>query len=913
MNYLKLSFALFILCFSIDLSASAQQVGTATQPDTTILSNILNKSKIIADQYPSEKVYVHFDKPYYSVADTMFFKAYLTFEQNVPSPLSKVVYVDVINSRDSIVKSLKLPVTNSVAYGSLELDMINFKQDNYYVRAYTVWMFNSSPDYFFTKSIPIGEAIDKKLITHLSYNNTQTDKSQTIDAQIQYKNMDKIPVANKSVSWSVTSNYEVVSKGKGTTDQNGILKISISPKKADFITKGELATELNMGNQEILKSSFVLKPKVGNNDIQFFPEGGELIKGVPTQVAYKAIRQNGLGIDLTGTVTDNDGNQITAFSSAHLGMGSFYLNAESGKSYKANITFKDGSKKTIDLPKPVESGIAIQAVTTNPEMINFKVVANDTYFQQNQGKNIYIVAQNDGHVFYAAQSKLQTQVTAAKIATTKFPSGIIQMTLFAADGQPVSERMIFVLHKKTMDLTLKTDLPAYKQRQKVRMTVSAKDSTLHLAGNFSISVTDQQKVPVDENTETTIISSLLLTSDLQGFVENPNYYFLKTDEKKRAELDILMLTQGYRRFSYKDILANKFPATTFLPEQGITFTGTLRDRTGMPVKRGALRLTSPGRTLSSEALTTNMGLFTFPNLVFEDGAELLINAKYNAAGSNMMIMLDTPPSPEVTKNPNLATEVVNIDSTLSSYLDNSKKQYSNLRTLKEVKIVSAAVKKPSHEDHIALSGLSSQPDHLVPGEQFRDCNDMLTCLKTQAIGMTFDTDKFYISRSYNQGDRTPVQIFINGNAVDVVAISSVVPSDVESVEIFTQDQLGIVFKNYQCNGIIVINTKKVEKSNISLADLKKMLPQSNMLKFTPKGYTKVREFYAPKYVTQTSSYTGNDLRSTIYWNPKVITTPTGDTVVEFYNADGKGTYRAVIEGIDVNGNVGRFVYHYTVK
>ncbi|HEY0176560.1 MAG TPA: carboxypeptidase-like regulatory domain-containing protein, partial [Pedobacter sp.] len=391
-------------------------------------------------------------------------------------------------------------------------------------------------------------------------------------------------------------------------------------------------------------------------------------------------------------------------------------------------------------------------------------------------------------------------------------------------------------------------------------------------------------------------------------------YFIKTDEKKRAELDVLMLTQGYRRFSYKELMSNRFPGATYMPEQGITVTGTLRDRTGMPVKKGALRLTSPGRTLSSEALTTNMGLFTFPNLVFEDGAELLINAKYNAAGSNMMIMLDNPPFPEVTKNPNMATEVVNIDSTLSSYLDNSKKQYSNLRTLKEVKIVSAPVKKPSHADHIALSGLSSMPDHLIEGDRFKDCNDLLMCLKTQAIGMTFDTDKFYLSRSYNQGDKTtPVQIFINGNAVDVVAISSVLPSDVESVEIFTQDQLGLVFKNYQCNGIIVINTKKVEKSNISLADLKKMLPQSNMLKFTPKGYTRVREFYAPKYATQTSSYTGNDLRTTIYWNPKIVTNAAGDTVLEFYNADGKGTYRAVIEGLDENGNVGHYVYHYTVK
>lgn len=909
MNYLKLSFALFILFFSINLSASAQQ-------DTTIMSNILGKSKIIAEQYPAEKVYVHFDKPYYSVADTMFFKAYVTFEQNVPSPLSKVVYVDVLNSQDSLVKSLKLPVTNGMAYGSLDLDMVNFKQGNYYVRAYTVWMFNSSPDYFFTKTIPIGEAIDKKLITHISYNTTQGDKGQTIQAQIQYKNMDKIAMANKTVNWSVTSNYEVVSKGKGVTDQNGILKISITPRKNETITKGDLVTELNTGTQEILSSSFVLKPKSGTNDVQFFPEGGEMIKGIPIQIAFKAIQPNGLGIDINGTVTDNEGNQITTFTSSHLGMGSFYLNVEGTKTYKANVTFKDGTKKSFDMPKPVESGISIQASAATPELINFKLVANDAYFQQNQGKSLYIVAQNGGRIYYAAQSKLAAQVTAAKIPTDKFPSGIIQLTLFSATGEPISERLIFVMHKNAMNLTLKTDLAAYKPRQKVKLTVSAKDSLQRLVGDFSVSVTDQQKVPVDENTEITIQSSLLLTSDLQGFVERPNYYFVKTDDKKRAELDVLMLTQGYRRFSYKELMANKMPSINFAPEQGITVTGTLRDRTGMPVKKGALRLTSPGRTLSAETLTTNMGLFKFQNLVFEDGAELLLNAKYNAAGSNMMIMVDNPPFPEIGTNPDVATEVVNIDSTLSTYLDNSKKQYSNLRTLKEVKIKGAAVKKPSHADHSALSGLSMIADHQIDGERFSSCNDLLMCLKTMSMGLTYDETNaaFYISRDYMQGNKsTPVQIFINGNAVDAISVNSVSPKDVESVEIFLQDQLGLVFRTYNCKGVLVINTKKVEKSNMTLADLKKILPQSNMLKLSPKGYTKVKEFYAPKYLTQTSSYTGNDLRTTIYWNPKVVTNAAGDTVLEFFNADGKGTYRAVIEGVDVNGNVGRFIYRYTVK
>src|SRR5690606_37299633 len=126
-------------------------------------------------------------------------------------------------------------------------------------------------------------------------------------------------------------------------------------------------------------------------------------------------------------------------------------------------------------------------------------------------------------------------------------------------SEPISERLAFVLHTDAMNLSLKTDLPTYKPRQKVKLTLDAKSKGLPIVGDFSVTVTDETKVPVDENSETTILSSLLLTSDLKGYVEKPNYYFNKTDEKKLTDLDRLMLTQGYRRFSYKEILAGRYP------------------------------------------------------------------------------------------------------------------------------------------------------------------------------------------------------------------------------------------------------------------------------------------------------------------------------------------------------------------
>lgn len=910
MKYIKIVFALTFLTLGLHFSAAAQG---APQQDTAVLQNILEKTKRLSQTQPIEKVYLHFDKPYYSVADTIWFKAYLTSEQNLPSQLSKIVYVDVINEKDSLVTSLKLPVNNSVATGHIPLNMELFRQGNYYVKAYTVWMLNFPQEYYFTKTIAIGDAIDKRLFTNIKYNTTQSDKTQNITARIQFRNDEKVPLSNKVVNWRMVSSYDVVAKGRGTTDQNGFLNVEISTKKENFIKSGELYTDLVLADKEVLSSSFNIKPQVGNIDLQFFPEGGDLFIGLPSQVAVKAVKPNGLGIDFTGNVTDNDGNQVTAISSSHLGMGAFYLNPEPSKTYKANITFKDGSKQVFQIPTAKSSGVNLQVANSLPDVIAVKIVANEPYFQANKGKPLFLVAQHNNVVYYAAQTMLQNQVTSAKIPKDKFPSGIVQLTLFSATGEPVSERLAFVLHKDALKLKISTDLPTYKPRQKVKMTVTAQDSTKKIAGDFSVTVIDEQKVPFNDDGETTILSSLLLTSDLQGYIEKPNYYFNKINDKKVADLDILLLTQGYRRFVYKDILSNKYTPITYYPEQGMDITGTLRDRTGMPVKKGALRLTVTNKPISQEILTSPSGLFTFKNLNIPDSSEVVISAKYNANSSNMMIMLDQSPAAAITKNINAPDEVQNIDSTLNNYLANSKRQYRFLNNLKEVVIKGAAVKKVTHNDYSALTTLSMIADHQIDGDRLGNCRDLVNCLKTMATGLTFYENNFYITRDYNAGRRVPVQVFLAGTPVDVFAINGVNPAEIESIEIFLKDEIGTVSRTYASNGVISINMKKVEKAKMSIADLKKMIPESNTLKFTPKGFIKDREFYAPKYLPG-KTYNTTDLRSTIFWNPKVVTdATTGASTFEFYNADGKGTYKAIVEGLDVNGNPGRFIYRYTVK
>lgn len=139
------------------------------------------------------------------------------------------------------------------------------------------------------------------------------------------------------------------------------------------------------------------------------------------------------------------------------------------------------------------------------------------------------------------------------------------------------------------------------------------------------------------------------------------------------------------------------------------------------------------------------------------------------------------------------------------------------------------------------------------------------------------------------------------------------PSDVENVEVFLKDELGLINRTYNTNGVLVINSKKTTKKAVTAEELKLLFPPDNVLTFNPLGYLKVREFYIPKYSSAASRTAGNDLRTTVYWNPKVFTDKNGKSSFEFYNGDLKGSYKAIIEGTDINGSLGRFIYRYKVE
>ena len=433
-------------------------------------------------------------------------------------------------------------------------------------------------------------------------------------------------------------------------------------------------------------------------------------------------------------------------------------------------------------------------------------------------------------------------------------------------------------------------------------------------GSFSIAIVDETKVPVDEASETSIISNLLLSSDLKGFIEQANYYFTDTSEAKVRQLDNLLLTQGWRRFEWKNILSNNYPTLVYGPERSMQVSGKVTSLNGKPVIGGKVTLfSSSGTSILLDTLTDMNGLFRFDNLYFNDSTKFIVQARNERDKKNVEIYLDRIPAQLVTKNKNEAMLEVNVNKSMFAYLKNSRAQYDDLKRngmivrnilLDEVKVVDTKVEAKNSSN---LNG-AGRADAIIKAEQLQNCFDIAQCIQGRIAGVMVMNGIVYSMRSMNSlSGPIPMQLVLDGAFLEPEFLSSINPNDVETIEILRSGANTAIYGSRGGGGVLIITTKRGENNR----GYKNYAP--GIAGYNPKGYYKGREFYSPNYNDPEINSKIADLRTTIYWNPNVISDSTGKASVEFYNSDGTGNYKAIVEGINVDGTIGRQLFRFSVK
>ncbi|HEY4324070.1 MAG TPA: hypothetical protein VGN20_08790 [Mucilaginibacter sp.] len=630
----------------------------------------------------------------------------------------------------------------------------------------------------------------------------------------------------------------------------------------------------------------------GKPDIQFLPEGGQLVMGINSKVAFKAIAGNGLGIDVTGVVVDDENKQIATFSSTHLGMGYFHLTPESGKSYRAKLTYADGSQNFIDMPKATDNGVVLSINNDSIPKATVRIEASKAWYQENKNKD-YTLLIYSGGIATMVTCALDSQVVTMDILKRHLHTGVATVTLFSSTGEPLCERLLFIQNYNQLSMAINSDKTKYSKRGKVNIDLNVKSRSGYPAeGHFSVAVVNESVVQVDENSSKTILTNLLLTSDLKGYVEQPNYYFNEITDKTLTDLDLVMLTHGYRKFDWKQILNNTNPPPSFQPENGLEINGTAKILFGGPVVKGTVSLISKQSATFLSTTTDDKGFFRFSNLEFADTTKFILQAVNTKGKDNTKLRYEKYQTIGVSP-------IENVDGTAVgkfqyAYIENAKAEQLHSikgKLLKEVFINDKKVK------HYPSNGNFIEPesaDQLVTSDDL----ERLRGLKLSEI----TAQKFCCGPAMGHG-----LIVVDGMSMPPgFSIDDLNPNDIETIGAVYYANASI-YGVRGGRGVWLITTKRGKGSD------SKDIASVGILPITAKGFYKAREFYSPKYDSPNLANNHPDFRSTIFWKPELVTDKDGNTSFEYYNADGTGTYKIVVEGIDNEGNLGRQVYRYKVE
>ncbi len=641
--------------------------------------------------------------------------------------------------------------------------------------------------------------------------------------------------------------------------------------------------------------------------LQFFPESGDLVGGVESRVAFKGTDATGIPFPVAGRVVDSKGKEVVTFSSVHDGMGYFTLTPDLNEKYRAEWKDAAGKQHKTDLPAAKKDGLVLR-LDQDATSIHFALSRPGP--EEVPGTAVYLVGQMQQQMVYMATANVsKTQTVRGSIPVENLPAGILQLTVFSQQHQPLAERIVFVNQLEYYFITdLNMALKGVEKRRKNVVQIDVPDTILT---NLSVSVTDADVNPRQKG-EQDIFSQVLLTSDIKGYVHNPGYYFSSDVDSVLRHRDLVMMTHGWRRFVWKEVLAGKFPQITKLPSDYIAINGRISGLTRSQLTQkeltGILEIDKKQQFINIPVDPS--GTFSVPGLVFFDTARLFyqfnndkdkiltataaFDIKNNLFHGYATVKPDTFLSHH-TLLPDRVALARNSD--LSKKFAEVQDARRKVQTLETVTVTARQKSKQQLMDEEYTSGLFSGGDGYTfimdDDVAARSAISVLNYLQGRVAGLQIAGNGSQMSLAWRGGSPT---LFLNEMQSDVSMIQSISMNDVAMIKVFRPPFFGA--PGGGSGGAIAVYTKKGAAMN---SDQVKGLDFANI-----PGYSVVKEFYSPDYSKYDERHTDGDFRSTLYWNPFILTGKDSRRVFfTFYNNDITKRFRIVVEGCDADGKLTR--------
>ena len=864
---------------------------------------------------------------------------------------SQVLYVDLINPKGKVEKQLRLKVADFNTFGDFVIGP-DAPGGLYRLMAYTKLM-KEEGDLPFEKELQVQQITYPNILMKLDYDLEAYGPGDEVLADVSLKNLKDEPLANVSFQFVAQLNGKGLTKGQSTTDTEGNAAVRFVLPKNLKTNDGLLNVIVSEGGytESVSRSIPIV---LHNIDLQFFPEGGELVSGVKTKLAFKALNEFGKPADVSGIILNKNGKEVTSFQSFHMGMGALDFTPEKGQTYTAQITKPVRIKKKYILPEAQSSVFQLNIQKQTENYVDFII-------HSPVAEKVVIMGQLGGVAYEAHQVKCKEGKNTYRISLNEFPSGVAQFTLFDKMGIPRAERLAFVNAEKSLHVELSTDKETYLPREKVEVSIKVADeSGKPVAANLSMAVVDDKNISFADDKQAHIMASLLLASDLKGEIEEPNFYFDGKEPKAKAALDLVMLTHGWRSFDWEQIRDLEIMPLAFQkPERVGEFSGWVFDNNDKPVPNAEILIMEMTPSWETRYIHADAsGYFSLDNV---NGQVITMQAR-TTKGKDARIMIPDALYKLISKgiiNNHIAFPLTN-EQTAALNKERKAKIVAEVRKKRKQRELSKdrkdMLKKKVMVEEEEMADMIGDWDgenlalqevvvtgYAIEGKKALNAASVVAIQKESIANINGNAVDFLQGRiagvditNFSGVPGAPNRVVVRGAAslqnnvnplfiVDGVPIgnnqdalgvngmnpvSMIPPGDINSIQVLKGPTASALYGARGSNGVIIINTKQANENLYG----KVIERDAKVLSFYyPNQFLSgVRQFYSPQY-QNVSGLNRNDFRTTVYWNPNIKTDKNGEAKINFYNSDATTAFRIITEGVGAGSLVGRREMTYSVQ
>lgn len=647
-------------------------------------------------------------------------------------------------------------------------------------------------------------------------------------------------------------------------------------------------------------------------EISFFPESGSLVDSVPLIVAFKAVNAYGQGCNVSGEVYSSAGKMVTTFISTHKGMGTFSINPLHGFNYYAVFKNQDGDVVKREIPKSFPTGIVLNISRNKMNELAVTVRTNIETLAQVRGDDLSLIVSARNIFLKKAEFRMKSLADRFILPVDDLPDGIVSLTLTEHDSIPLCERLVYIQNNEDIKVNIETDKPVYNQRDSVSLKISLSESTgINPEAFLSLSATKNISSNSPSGFPSTISSWFLLESDIRGPVDEPSYYFDQSNPDRFKDLDLLLLTQGWRDFEWK------YKNIIYPPENGFTVSGRIRKKLAdVPLKNARINIAvfTGGNPLIGTVPVDTTGRFSLGGVELTGNARVIVSAMGEKEHLQGWVILDSLSQSHATvqgkmtlaqlltgdiqskkvDQPVSDNQIIrkDINSILQYAVTNNsiRKKYrlSDTIPLGEVKVIAKRIDKPESaraRSERYLMAISPDIEYVVTpkSETFNNVGQLISFV-------------FHLSAGNLSGlSYVNPLILLNGMNVGWEGIMSLPVEWIERIDgLRPGSAAAAAWGERGKGGVISVITRTDAPSTV-----KKYVYHSANIRLS--GYSEPRIFYSPKHHTTLESDYKPDLRTTLFWEPNIKLETEKTYFLNYFNADNSSTVKIIVEGITSTG------------